>query len=141
MKKNFALVFALCFAVFFQAPAQCNLYGKTKCLPRLKPYLNTEQLYNATLLPGDRTRLRMTFYYGDEYRIIICGQEALGKMQLNLVDKDNNVLFTSTGYGTLQWDFNVQNTQDLTLEIMTAPSAKEETFEKSGCVSIVVGFK
>ena len=110
-------------------------------MPKLKPYLNTQQLCNTVLLSGDKTQLSSTFYYGDEYRLLICAEEALGKIQLNIRDAQNNIIFTTKGYGVIMWDFSVESTQDLTLEIVTPPISAKETLDKSGCVSILLGFK
>lgn len=125
--------------------AQCNLFGKLATF-KLKPYVNTSQVYTATLLNNDKTQLNMTFYYGDEYRLIVKADDVLGKVQLNIKDANNNIVFTTKGYGLIQWDFNVENTQDLTLEVVTppAPPAADgsiDKMDKSGCVAIVVGFK
>ena len=124
--------------------AQCNVYAKYKCMPKLKPYLNTEQLYSTTLLADDKAELFMTFYYGIDYRIIVCAQDVLGKIQFNLKDGNNNVVFTTKGYGSIMWDFNVENTQEFTIEVLT-PSAQVtstgEAVDKGGCLSIVVGSK
>jgi hypothetical protein len=139
--KNIFKTILLVLAFNTAALGQCNLFTKTKCLPKLKPYLNTQQLCNTVLLSGDKTQLTSTFYYGDEYRLLVCAQEVLGKIQLNIRDAQNNIIFTTKGYGTIMWDFNVESTQDLTLEVVTPPAAANETLDKSGCVSILLGFK
>lgn len=120
--------------------AQCGSFMKGKCMPKLKPYISTEQVHNTTLLTNDRTKTSMTFYYGDEYRILICVDEKLGKFEINLRDNSNKVVFTTQSTGSAVWDFNVESTQDLTLEVITPPGNANEK-EKSGCVSMIVGFK
>ncbi|MFL5765131.1 MAG: hypothetical protein ACJ77K_14405 [Bacteroidia bacterium] len=119
--------------------AQCNGFAK-KSISKLKPYLNTQQVFSTVLLNGDKTQLNQTFYYGDEYRLLISADEKLGKIQLNIKDASGNVVFTTKAYGTIMWDFNVESTQDLTLEVVT-PEAKADQEDKGGCVAIVVGFK
>lgn len=121
--------------------SQCGAFSKNKCLPKLKPYIPTEQMHTTTMLTGERISVRMTFYYGDDNRILICADEALGKIQLNLKNSSNKVVFTTKSYGTIQWDFNVENTQDMTLEIITSDAPAGETFDKSGCVTVYVGFR
>lgn len=138
--KNILKITLLVLAFNTAAFGQCNLFAKSKCFPKLKPYLNTQQLCNTVLLNGDKTQLTSTFYYGDEYRLIVCAQEALGKIQLNIRDAQNNIIFTTKGYGMIMWDFNVESTQDLTLEVVTPP-ASGDGLDKSGCVSIIMGFK
>ncbi len=139
--KNIFKIILLVFSFNTAAFGQCNILTKTKCLPKLKPYLNTQQLCNTVLLSGDKTQLSSTFYYGDEYRLLVCAQEQLGKIQLNIKDAQNNIIFTTKGYGVIMWDFNVESTQELTLEVVTPPVPDNETVEKSGCVSILMGFK
>ena len=51
--------------------AQCSAFAKLKCLPKLKPYINTQQLANTVLLNGDKTELSSTFYFGEEYRLLV----------------------------------------------------------------------
>lgn len=119
---------------------QCNGFAK-KSIGKLKPYLNTQQVFSTVLLNGDKTQLSSTFYYGDEYRLIIAAQDQLGKIQLNIKDADGNVVFTTKAYGTIMWDFNVESTQDLTLEVITPEAPKGQTEDKGGCVSIIIGFK
>lgn len=120
--------------------AQCNGFAK-KSISKLKPYLNTQQVFSTVLLNGDKTQLSSTFYFGDEYRLLISADDKLGKIQLNVKDADGNVVYTTKAYGTIMWDFNVESTQDLTLEVITPEAAAGQTEDKSGCVSIVIGFK
>jgi hypothetical protein len=138
MKKIFAIVL-LVLAANTASFAQCNGFAK-KSISKLKPYLNTQQVFSTVLLNGDKTQLNQTFYYGDEYRLLISADEKLGKIQLNIKDANGAVVFTTKAYGTIMWDFNVESTQDLTLEVIT-PEAKADQEDKGGCVSIVVGFK
>lgn len=139
--KNIFKVILFVFAFNTAGFGQCTTFTKNKCLPKLKPYINSEQLCSTVLLSGDKTQLSSTFYFGDEYRILVCAAEELGKIQFNIKDEKNNILFTNKGYGVIMWDFNVENTQELTLEVITPPLANGETVEKSGCVSILLGFK
>ena len=138
--KNIVKILFLLLAFNVSVFGQCNGFAK-KSISKLKPYLNTQQVFSTVLLNGDKTQLSSTFYFGDEYRLLISAQDQLGKIQLNIKDADGNVIFTTKGYGTIMWDFNVESTQDLTLEVVTPPAAATETVDKSGCVSIIIGFK
>lgn len=132
-------------AVIISSPAfaQCNAFSKVKCAPKMKPYINSQQLANTVLLTGDKTELSSTFYFGDEYRLIVCAQEALGKIKVNIKDANDKVVFTTSGYGTIMWDFNLEATQDLTIEVVAPQSDQKgaDGMDKSGCVSIMMGFK
>lgn len=129
-----AIVF--CFKLSF---SQCQGYAKGKCLPQLKPYINGGQLFSTTLLSNDKTELTKTFYSGQNYRVLVCGQKDLGEITFKLKDAYNNVVFTNKGYGNF-WDFNVQSTQEFTIEVTTPEGDPSATLDKSGCVAIIVGF-
>jgi len=120
--------------------AQCNGFAK-KSISKLKPYLNTQQVFSTVLLNGDKTQLSSTFYYGDEYRLLITADDKLGKIQLNVKDAQGVIVYSTKAYGTIMWDFNVESSQDLTLEVVTPEAAAGSTEDKSGCVAIVIGFK
>lgn len=138
--KNILRILFLVLVYNTASYAQCNGFAK-KSLSKLKPYLNTQQVFSTVLLNGDKTQLSSTFYYGDEYRLLISADDKLGKIQLNIKDAQGNVVFTTKAYGTIMWDFNVESTQDLTLEVITPEAAAGQTTDNSGCVAIVVGFK
>lgn len=120
--------------------AQCNGFAK-KSLSKLKPYLNTQQVFSTVLLNGDKTQLSSTFYYGDEYRLLITADDKLGKIQLNVKDAQGVIVYSTKAYGTIMWDFNVESSQDLTMEVVTPEATAGSTEDKSGCVAIVIGFK
>jgi hypothetical protein len=139
MKKIFGILL-LVLIYSTSSFGQCNGFAK-KSVSKLKPYLNTQQVFSTVLLNGDKTQLSSTFYYGDEYRLLISAQDQLGKIQLNIKDANGNIVFTTKAYGTIMWDFNVESTQDLTLEVITPPAPASQTEDKGGCVSIIIGFK
>ena len=140
MKSKFILIISLVLSAgLSDLSAQCQQYAKIKCMPKLKPYLSSGQLYNTTLLANDKTELTMTFYSGQNYRVAVCSEKELGQVTFKLKDSDNNVFFTNKGYGNF-WDFNAQTTQELTIEVVTPPSDPDATLDKSGCVAILVGF-
>jgi hypothetical protein len=138
--KNIFRIIILVFVFNNASYGQCNMFAK-KSIGKLKPYLNTQQVFSTVLLSDDKTQLTSTFYYGDEYRLLISSAEQLGKIQLNIKDADGNIVFTTKGYGNIMWDFDVQTTQDLTLEIITPPASASQTEDKSGCIAIIIGFK
>lgn len=118
--------------------SQCSDFVNGNCVRKLKPFLFTGQAHNTQLLPEERTELTMIFYSGQSYRIMACTEASLGKVQFRLKDASNNIFYTNKGYSN-SWDFNVQTTQELTIEVITPPSDKGTN--KSACVAILVGFK
>jgi hypothetical protein len=125
--------------------AQCKRYTKKNCLPSLAPYLHNGQLTSAYMVPGDSADVLMTFNAGKEYRILVCSQEMIGKVQFKVLDKKRKVLYSSDEEeANPSWDFKVENTQQFIIQL-TVP-AKEKDVHKTnlvqnGCVALLVGFK
>lgn len=144
MKMNNILkvAFLALFAIVFSnsANAQCNGFTKKKCMPTLAPYIHNGQLNSTTLMAGETAELLMTFYSGQDYRISVCGQEQLGKIQFNLLDVNKKLLFSSKDHSlATTWDFNVKSTQQIIVEVIV-PEVKA-AIAPSGCVAVLVGFK
>ena len=143
--KIFAIgVLVLLFANI-SASAQCKKFTKKHCLPSLAPYLHNGQLTSAYMMPGDSADVMMTFNAGKEYRLLICVQEMIGKVQFRVLDKQRNVLYESDHEEiNPSWDFKMENTQQLIIQIYIP--VREKTNQHTmmmpeGCVSLLVGFK
>lgn len=140
MKKYSFILFV--FALFtVSASAQCNMFTKKKCIPQLAPFVHNGQLNSAQLGAGESAELQLTFYAGQEYRVLICGQEIFKDINFRLKDQNNKELFNTEGKNEKYWDFKVNSTQQLTLEVKTAESDNKGGMVESGCVSVLVGFK
>lgn len=124
------------------AGAQCNNFTKKKCIPSLSPYIHNGQLNSASLAVGETAELDLTFYGGQEYRILVCGQEIFKDVKFKLKDKNDKELFNSEGKSDRFWDFKVNSTQQLKLEVTTVGDNQNKTgLAEAGCVSVLVGFK
>ena len=139
--KNIYRILILVLAANTFSYAQCDFFTKKSTFGKLKPYLNTQQAFSTVLLNDDKTVVSGTFYFGEEYRLLVTAEKQLGKIQLNIKDADDKIIFTTSGYGIIMWDFNLEAMQDLKLEVITAPAPAGQTLDKSGCVSIIIGFK
>lgn len=125
------------------AEAQCKRYTERHCLPNLSPFVNNGQINSATLFEGDSANLVMTFYSLLDYRLMVCSHEVLGKeVHFKVKDNDGNELFNSSQSDKPYWDFRVNSTQDLAINVVV-PENKDNLTDMpaSGCVSIVLGFK
>lgn len=130
---------------FFALPsillAQCNEYTKKECIPQLTPYTFNGQLNNTVLSEGETAELQLTFYKDQEYRILVEGENNLGKIQFQLFDTDYNLLYDNSDEDhTKLWDFMVESTDDFIIRILVPENNHKEKIE-SGCVSILVGFR
>ncbi len=141
--KIICSIFLIIFSSSFSAYVPCKGFVKKVCLPRLSPFIPNGQTHTTTMHPGGSTKLAMTFYSGQNYRILICAEEILGQVQFKLRDAAGNILFNSKDRDDTDfWDFKVASTQQVTIEVNVPPDAStgNETVP-SGCVSILVGFK
>ncbi|OFY20663.1 MAG: hypothetical protein A2W98_00925 [Bacteroidetes bacterium GWF2_33_38] len=129
-------------AIPFLGFSQCKGFTKKECLPVLEPYLYNGQLNSAILNEGDVAELLLTFYGGQDYRILVCSQDMLGTVEFKLFDTERNEIFSNKEHNLVNvWDFNANSTQQLIVQVkVPAPTEKKELVN-SGCVSILVGFK
>ncbi|MBT4775572.1 MAG: hypothetical protein HOH13_06955 [Crocinitomicaceae bacterium] len=134
-----------CFMLLYSnlAQTQCRYFAKRKCLPTLQQdgFAFSGQLNNVTLLEGDKVDIVLTFQKGKTYRLMVCFQPILGDVTFNLLDKNGSIVFNSEEADTNIFDFNVESTQQFTLEI-TVPSAETtHGILHEGCVSVLQGYK
>ncbi len=121
---------------------QCKNFTKNKCIPQISPYIYNGQMNSAVLNEGDIAELVLTFYAKQDYRVLICAEEHLGKIIFRLHDVQNNVLFDNTKYNYANmWDFTSTATQQIRVEIEIPEGLNPSATPKSGCVSILIGFK
>ncbi|MDE5419236.1 hypothetical protein L3049_14645 [Labilibaculum sp. DW002] len=138
--KTTLLIICL-FALPTLLAAQCNEYTKKECIPQLNPYTFNGQLNNAVLSEGETAELQLTFYKDQEYRILVEGENSLGKIQFQLYDTDYNLLYDNSDEDhTNLWDFMVESTDDFVIRVLI-PNDEEKEKVESGCVSILVGFR
>lgn len=122
--------------------AQCKMFAKKNCMPNVSPYTHNGQLNSATLVAGQKVQLEMTFYSGQNYRVLVCAQEVLGKVSFRLLDVDKNVVFSSKENNNPDhWDFNLKSTQQLFVEVEVPKADNPNGIIPSGCVALLVGFK
>ena len=145
MKKVSSIKLLLALFILSAVPslvnAQCNAFTKKKCMPQLAPYIHNGQLNSTTLTPGETAELMMTFYSGQNYRVLVCAQEILGDVSFKILDSEKNQLFNSKDKGAKFWDFNVKSTQQLIIEVIVPESNTPNAIVQSGCISVLVGFK
>ena len=121
--------------------AQCKGFVK-KQIPKLAPFIHNGQVNSSVLLSGDQAELTLTFYSGQTYRIMVDAQEVLGDVYFIMKDAGNTQLFSSKDKGKFDsWDFSVESTQQMTINVVVPNVDSPTGLVPSGCVSILVGFK
>jgi hypothetical protein len=122
--------------------AQCNIFVKKKCMPKVLPFTHNGQLNSSTLAAGQSSEYNMTFYSGQSYRILVCSEPVLGDVSFKVIDESRKVVFDSkdNNYPDF-WDFKVKNTQKFIVQVEIPKSDSPSSTPPSGCVAVMVGFK
>ncbi len=143
--KKYTFIIVAVLGLFILTPqsakAQCKTFAKTTCKTELLPYVH-DGIYNAAVLSeGETIELYKTFYSGQEYRLVVCGDEALPPVEFQILDGDRNVLFDNRDNDYTQvWDFKLGASQMLVVSIQVQTSDEMSDEIKSGCVAVLVGF-
>ena len=125
-----------------ESQAQCRKYTKNTCVPKLEPYIFNGQMNSALLNEGDIAELMLTFYADQEYRVLVCAENQLGKIGFKLKDTKDQILFDNRNQNMAEhWDFTSNTTQQIIVEMEVPESDSDSDKLKNGCVSILVGFK
>lgn len=141
MKRIYLVVLGFFFTLF-NLQAQCKSFVKKTCMPALSPFVTNGQINTAVFAPGDHAEMPISFYGGQTYRIIVCSQEILGKINFKLKDASGKVIFNNAEHEFKnQWDFKAENTQQVKLELEVPNEKTENGLMHTGCVSIIIGFK
>ncbi len=128
------------------ANAQCKRYTKKNCLPSLAPYTHNGKLISAIFNPGETADIELTFNAGKQYRVLVCSQELIGKVQFKVLDKTRKILFESDKEAeNPYWDFKVSNTQELIIQVSVPEMENQKSqltqLTPNGCVAVMIGFK
>lgn len=124
------------------AQAQCRSFAKNKCVPELAPYKFNESFNGAQLAPGEEAEVNLTFYSGQEYRVLVCAHPILGEVNWKLVDATNKTVFESLADKPKKnFDFKAASTTQMKVVVWVPPYSGKTDMVHVGCVAIMVGFK
>ena len=109
----------------------------------MAPYKSSENFNAAQLAPGEDAQVDLTFYSGQEYRLLICAHPILGTVNWQLLDANGKTLFESTPENPVDhFDFKVATTQKLSVHIDVPKGDKGgNNMLTVGCVGILLGHK
>lgn len=139
-----ALLLALLFsaALVNDSVAQCSkTWVRKKCIPKISPFIHNGQMNTTQLKEGGKTQTTVTFYSGQDYRILVCAEETLENVTFVVSDMNGKVIFDSKQHNNTDvWDFKVKTTTEMRIEV---DAGRNEGGDGSatGCVSILIGFK
>lgn len=139
---HLALVTAILTIIPLSLEAQCKGFAKKICKLELDEYIHDGNYHAAVLTEGEEAELYKTFYSDQEYRIAICGSDALPEVEFKVIDSNRKVLFNNTeDNNTRVWDFKLESSQQLKIFVKVPVNSESADNIVSGCVSIMFGFK
>jgi hypothetical protein len=145
MKKLLRLLFIVsvfAFAASLYATAQCKGFAKKICKLELIPYIHDGNYHAAILTEGEEAELYKTFYSGQDYRIAICGSNALPDVEFQVIDAYKNILYDNRQNELARiWDFQLESSQQLKIAVKVPVGEGDSEYPASGCVAIMFGFK
>jgi len=121
--------------------SQCRGFVKQNCEPSLGVYIPTGQLNYTEISPGSKSEFMLTFYKGQDYRIVACADPILTNVHFTVRDANRILIFDSLGQTDLEFDFKVATTQKLIISLIAEELETPSEEEIEGCVSAMVGFK
>jgi hypothetical protein len=136
------LAIAMGVAVAHDATAQCRSFARNSCIPQLEPYKFNETFNAAQLAPGEEAEVNLTFYSGQDYRVMVCADKVLDEVNWKLIDGSNKIVFESFATEPKHnFDLRVENTQQMKLHVWVPEKSTATNMVPYGCVVILVGFK
>jgi hypothetical protein len=146
MKKFLlTLLFFVPAALILDVVAQCNQFTKKECMPELTKsgFTHNGQFNSVDLAPGESAELDFPMLAGMDYKVVVCGDAKLGKLQFIVKDKKGNLVFDNKDREFINyWEFKSETTQPVSMEVIV-PSKKKSPNDIAvqGCVSVVIGYK
>lgn len=130
-------IFILFFAINTLGVAQCRSIVKVG-IQKLLPYTHNGQINNVTIKDGKPTEIHLSFYKGLYYKLQICSEKSVGKVNFRVLDESNTEVYNSaTGGESVDfWNFYSNSSQDLVIELKPV-----DTTSKGGCVAVLVGMQ
>lgn len=100
-------------------------------------FISDGQTYRAFLDEEQTAEFYTTFFKGGTYRIAASAGTKDKYVIFEVYDSSMNLIFSSKDHGnTPYWDFKVENTVDITIQVKLDPDKKS-----SGCGVMLIGFK
>lgn len=100
-------------------------------------FVSDGQVYRALLFEDQEAEFHTTFYGGAKYRIIAYAGFEKEQLIFNLVDEEQNVLFTNQDHAASTfWDFDFESTIEGKVQ-----AKLDLTKQNSGCAVILIGFE
>ncbi|MBE9468769.1 MAG: hypothetical protein IMY72_10700 [Bacteroidetes bacterium] len=138
--KKVLLLFLLLNLFSLLTNAQCIQFAKQDIFKtKLKPYTHNGIYVTQKLTQGETIELYKTFFSNQDYRILVCSDNNLPKIEFKIFDINRNIIFDNKKNNLSNiWDFYF-NTNLQTIISIHVPNTKNES-KKSGCVAVLIGY-
>lgn len=122
------------------AVAQCKKIAQSH-ISEFGPYVFSGQINTIKLQNGQTGNLTGTLLGGQQYKIILAGEQHYGPYSFRILDKEKNVLFDNKEHDNSQaWVFIIDITDNYTMELGVPSHKKESAPAGPVCVGLIVGF-
>lgn len=126
-------------SVIAQGSMQCKRF-KAKCDYSLEDYKSNGQNLVAPLIPGEEASIALVFNSKHDYRLVLCGDSYLGKLEFSIKSTRGEELFNNKNFEMTQdWDFSMTRTQRLVVTVKAPGSTAKGQAAEEGCVQLIVG--
>ena len=125
----------------FMADAQCKSWTKRKCNPFLAPYKFNETYNSVQLSPGEEATVNLTFFSGQEYRVVVCAQGQISPVSWKLKSGSQIIFESLADEPKDSFDLKMESTEQLEVVVWVADQENTTGIVDLGCVSILMGFK
>jgi len=144
---TFALA-AFLLTMAFSSPnvyAQCKSFVKNGCAPQLAPYIHDGNYQAVMMSEGEEAEVFKTIFAGQQYRLLVCLDNALPNVEFVVTDIRRTVLFDNRKNDNVKfWDFKADASQQIKITIRIPKTKKQDGVEKElifGCVGLLFGMK
>ncbi|RLD61674.1 MAG: hypothetical protein DRJ01_07495 [Bacteroidetes bacterium] len=139
LQKKIVLCFLVLISFSLFSNAQCDVFAKQKkWKEKLSPYTHNGVYVTQKINQGETIELYKTFFSNQDYRILICSDNNLPKIEFQILDINRNIIFDNkkNNFSNI-WDFYF-NTNLQTIVSIHVP--KDKNNNKSGCIAVLIGF-
>ena len=118
---------------------QCRSFAQKNCNPKLGDYRPNGSLYATYMQDGQETELNVVLIGGQKYRLVHCHREGLGKVWIQLYDKQGKLVYDNSEHDfATTWDFSVKATQEFRIKTFISGVGDKDT---RSCAVLMLGNK
>lgn len=133
-KRIYMLVAVLCVLAAGSASAQCKAPARD-AIKKLAPYTHNGTVNSTTVVLGEPSVIKLSFYKGLNYKLQLAAEAAAGDVQFRIIDEDGKEVYNSQSDKAMSYEFYSNASQELSIEVRTADKTRQ------GCVAVVVGMQ